>query len=98
MATTKLNTTVKNEPSTNPIDNLTTAVERTGPSYTGPYVSVFLRKLEDSGDGGGKVDQFEHVTLANEQKEDSYYVLRGEWVSVPVPVYMALKEKYGKEI
>lgn len=64
--------------------------------YTGPMVEVFIPALEDSGSNGLKVDQYEHVTIANEQKEDIYYVRRGERVEVPVPVFLALKERYPK--
>lgn len=66
------------------------------PTYTGPMVDVFLPALEDNGQGGMKVDQYEHVTLANEGNETCYKVLRGEHVPVPVPVYIALKERYPK--
>ena len=71
-----------------------TPVEK--PVYEGPYVDIFLPALEDSGSAGLKVDQYEHVTIANEEHETSYKVLRGEHVSVPVPVFMVLKEKYPK--
>lgn len=63
--------------------------------YKGPMVDVFLPALEGGG-GGIKVDQYEHVTLANEEKEKCYHVLRGEHVQVPVPVFIALKERYPK--
>jgi hypothetical protein len=65
------------------------------PAYKGPYVDVFIPALEE-GDGSMKVDQYEHVTIANEKKETCYKVLRGETVSVPVPVFMVLKERYPK--
>ena len=61
--------------------------------YTGPRVTVYLPKLEEEG-AGLKVDQYEHVTLANEDKETLYRVKRGERVEVPVPVFILLKEKY----
>lgn len=77
-------------------DTLTTAVQKTDESYKGPYVDVFLPELEGGGADGVKVDQYEHVTIANEKKETIYRVHRGERVSVPVPVFMALKEKYPK--
>lgn len=76
-------------------DSLTITTPEKAPEYTGPYVSVFLPLLEESGNGM-KVDQYEHVTLANERKEIPYKVRRGEWVKVPVPVFIALKEKYPK--
>lgn len=76
--------------------SLTAVVAEKAPGYTGPYVEVFLPELEGGGEGGMKVDQYEHVTLANEKGENVYKVHRGERVSVPVPVFMALKERYPK--
>ena len=58
---------------------------------------VLLPELPGGGDGV-KVDQYEHVTIANEEKEMCYKVHRGERVQVPIPVFMALKEKYGNKI
>jgi len=60
--------------------------------YKGPMVDVFIPRMEES--SGMKVDQYEHVTIANEQRERCYKVLRGERVEVPVPVFLALKERY----
>lgn len=77
-------------------DNLTTAVVHEDKSYKGPYVPVFLPELEGGGEEGIKVDQYEHVTIANEKGEQHYRVHRGEHVDVPVPVFMALKERYPK--
>ena len=57
-------------------------------------VRIFLPKLEDSGDSGLSVDQYEHVTISNEEKDQTYYIHRGEWVEVPVNVYIILKAKY----
>ena len=54
---------------------------------------IYLPKLEEEG-SGVKVDQYEHVTLANEEREWTWYVKRGERVEVPVPVYVLLKAKY----
>lgn len=59
-----------------------------------PMVRIFLQKLEDPGDAGIKVDQYEHVTIANENGEKTWYVHRGEWVEVPWNVFAVLKEKY----
>ena len=77
-------------------DPLTTieAPKEEGPKW--PMVPVFIPALEDSGSSGLKVDQYEHVTIANEEKEDIWHVLRGEYVDVPVPVYIILKQKYPK--
>ena len=77
-------------------DSLTTAVERKEKKYTGPTVEVFLPELEDPGDAGLAVDQYEHVTLSNETGDSIYYIKRGEKVDVPVPVFMALKARYPK--
>ena len=73
-------------------DQLTTAVEKKDNSYKGPRVRIFLPKLEE--EDGSKVDQYEHVTIANEEGEENYRVLRGKWVEVPVPVYLVLKARY----
>jgi hypothetical protein len=74
--------------------NTVVIVEDTG--YKGPKVTVLLPRLEDSGDEGIQVDQYEHVTIANEKKETCYKVLRGEPVDVPVPVFIELKKRYPK--
>jgi len=90
-------TKAKEEQATEQInDGLTIATPEKKPDYSGPYVTVFLPALEDSGSGGMKVDQYEHVTIANEEKETCYKVLRGENVEVPVPVFIALKARYPK--
>ena len=89
--------TIKEEEVLEPVfDGLTVATPEKKPDYVGPYVDIFLPALEENGDGGMKVDQYEHVTIANEQKETCYKVLRGEHVAVPVPVFIALKERYPK--
>ena len=77
-------------------DSLTTVTEEKASDYNGPMVDIFLPALEDQGQGGMKVDQYEHVTIANERGEKCYKVLRGEHVSVPVPVFVVLKERYPK--
>lgn len=77
-------------------DGLTVVAQEKKPEYSGPMVDIFLPALEGGDDGGIKVDQYEHVTVANEEKESVYRVLRGEHVQVPVSVYWALKQKYPK--
>lgn len=77
-------------------DTLTTAVARKEVKDDGPRVAIFLPELEDSGDEGIKVDQYEHVTLSNEAGDHTYYIKRGERVEVTVPVFMALKARYPK--
>lgn len=74
-------------------DGITVTAVQKEEGYKGPMVSVFLPKLEEEG-GGLKVDQYEHVTIANEVEEKIYRVKRGERVDIPVPVFVILKEKY----
>ena len=58
-----------------------------------PTVQIYLPKLEEEGNGV-KVDQYEHVTIANENKEETFYVKRGERVDIPINAYVVMKEKY----
>ena len=74
------------------LNGLVVLAQQKKPDYTGPYVDVILPRLE--GDDDSKVDQYEHVTIANENKEYIYRVLRGVHVEVPVPVFVALKQKH----
>ena len=73
-------------------DELTIVSPEEKPEYTGPMVDVYLPLLEDTGSNGLKVDQYEHVTIANEEKEMCWKIRRGMHVEVPVPVYCVLKE------
>ena len=77
-------------------DQFTMEVPEEEPKYSGPMVDVFIPELENHGNDGLKVDQYEHVSIANQEKEEIYYVRRGEHVEVPVPVFLALKERYPK--
>lgn len=77
-------------------ESLTVAVRNEPKKDNTIRVPVFLPRLEDPGDGGMRVDQYEHVTIANEKGEMCYKVLRGERVEVPISVFMVLKEKYPK--
>ena len=61
--------------------------------HEGPTVRIYLPRLEEEGNGV-KVDQYEHVTIANELGSNTWYIRRGEWVDVPVAVYVVMKEKY----
>jgi hypothetical protein len=56
-------------------------------------VQIYLPKLEEEGNGV-KVDQYEHVTIANEDKEETIWVKRGERVDIPIRFYIVMKEKY----
>ena len=60
--------------------------------------SVKLPKLENLGGGGMAIDQYEHVTISNEEGLERWGVKRGERVDVPIQVFLQLYEKYGKEI
>jgi len=82
------------KPETN--DELTIAVAEKDDGYKGPTVRIFLPELEGDGSDGLQVDQYEHVSISNETHDEHYRVHRGEWVEVPVPVFMVLKEKYPK--
>lgn len=62
-----------------------------GPKW--PMVRIFLPPPENASESS-KVDMYEHVTIANEKGQKIWYVLRGEWTEVPVPVFVNLKEKY----
>ena len=77
-------------------DGLTVVVKPKKPTYTGPRVEVMLPELPH--EDGENVDQYEHVTLANENGEEHYRVLRGERVEVPVPVFIQLHNRYGKKM
>ena len=75
-------------------DGLTVIAEEKKPYYKGPMVSVYLPRLEEEG-SGVKVDQYEHVTIANEVGEpERWRIHRGERVDIPVHVYVVMKEKY----
>ena len=75
------------------IDDLTIAVPVKEEENKGPMVEVFLPEIQSAGDGI-KVDQYEHVTIANEQGEKCWKVHRGEKVEVPIDVFIVLKGKY----
>ena len=75
-------------------DSLTVKVEQKQATYKGPMVEIYLPKLEEEGGAGMKVDQYEHVTIANEVREWTWYVKRGVRQQVPVPVFVQLKQKY----
>ena len=95
MATKEKETPVVNEEKAMK-DSLTFAVPKPKEADGGPRVRIILPRLED--DESVTVDQYEHVTIANEKGEEHTRILRGEFVDVTVPVYMALKERYGKQI
>lgn len=83
---------VKNETAEN-LDTITFAVPQKKEEAKSPTVSVFLPEIAGSG-GDMKVDQYEHVTIANEQGEKQWHVKRGEHVDIPVEVFCVLKARY----
>ena len=74
-------------------DGMTFAVPAHEEKAKGPTVQIFLPEIQGGG-GDLKVDQYEHVTIANQMGEKHWKVHRGEYVEVPVEVYMVLKAKY----
>ena len=80
------------------LDDLNSAVVKEEKKYEGPTVQVFIQPIENSGEEGMDVDQYEHVTISNETGSEKLLIKRGEFVEIPVPFYIALKEKYGKTI
>ena len=75
-------------------DGLTTIAPEKKPERKVPMVEITIPALEEA--EGMKVDQYEHVTIANEMGEKCYKVLRGERVKVPVEVFVLLKARYPK--
>lgn len=76
--------------------DITTAVKKEDNKYTGPTTPVFLPELENSGEEGMAVDQYEHVTISNENGVQRFRIHRGEHVDVPVQVYEVLRARYPK--
>lgn len=74
-------------------DSMTVKIAEKKSGYNGPMVSIYLPKLEEEG-SGMKIDQYEHVTIANEAREWTWHVQRGVRVDVPVPVFVQLKNRY----
>ena len=75
-------------------DSLVTAVPRKVDEKKEVTATVNLPELPGSGTDGMKVDQYEHVTIANEEGETCYKVKRGEPVDVPIPVFIQLKNRH----
>jgi len=53
-------------------------------------VQIFIPPHEDDNPNNVKVDQYEHVTINGV----TTLIKRGEYVDVPVPVYIQLKNKF----
>ena len=74
-------------------DPLVAAVPRKVEVTEEPTTTVNLPELP-GGDGSMKVDLYEHVTIANEEKEECFKVKRGEPVEVSIPVFIQLKNRH----
>ena len=88
-----VNDSAKPDPADDP---MVTAIPRKKDENEEIMVPILLPELPGSDSEGVTVDPYEHVTLANERKEDCFKVLRGTWVEVPYRVFEALKQKYPK--
>ena len=75
------------------MDNLTFTVTKEPEQTKRTMVSVFLPEILGS-DGDIKVDQYEHVTIANEEGQKQYHVKRGVHTDIPVEAFIVLKQKY----
>jgi len=58
-------------------------------------VRIFIPKRENDDATGVAVDQFEHVSISNEQGDNFVRVKRGEYVDVTPEVFMMLKQRYA---
>lgn len=67
-------------------------VQAAKPKETRVLIKLPLR--EDDNTPGLTVDQFEHVTISNEQGENTVYIKRGVPVEVTIPVYTLLKQRF----
>ena len=76
------------------LENITIAIPKPEEKPKEVRVRIKLPKREEDSTPGINVDQFEHVTIANEQGETCYRVKRGEWVDVTIPVFEMLRQRY----
>ena len=79
-------------------DDITTAVVKEKGKTEKQTTPIKLPVLQNLGGGGAMVDQFEHVTIANENGLQHFTIQRGVTVEVPYQVFEQLYEKYGKEV
>ena len=75
-------------------DAITVAVSEKEPTPDVPRVRIMIPKRESDDNPGIVVDQYEHVSISNEEGDFNVRVKRGEWVDVTVPVFMLLKQRY----
>ena len=58
-----------------------------------PRVRVFLPAIEGA-ESGVAVDQYEHVSISNENGDNFVRIKRGEYVDVTPEVFALLKQRY----
>lgn len=71
-------------------DGITVSIEEEKKNNDIPMVRVFI-PMGPEAEGGMKTDPYEHVTINGELP---YYIRKGEYVDVPVPVFLQLRNKY----
>lgn len=71
-------------------DSLTAVTSAKKEQDNTPRVRIFIQEREQAGEAA--IDPYEHVTIDGV----TTLVRRGEWVSVPVPVYLQLRNRYPK--
>lgn len=71
-------------------DSLTAVTSVKKAADNTPRVKVFIPERESASDVA--IDPYEHVTI----KGVTTLVRRGEWVDVPVPVFLQLRNRYPK--
>ena len=71
-------------------DELAAVTQIEEPDTVVTKVQVFIPPLEEDNPNNVKVDQHEHVTINGV----TTLIKRGEYVEVPVPVYIQLKNKF----
>lgn len=71
-------------------DGLTVGTPIVEQKNNAPRVRVFIPPAPEA-EAGIKVDPYEHVTINGEKP---VYVMRGQYVDVPVPVFLQLRNKY----
>ena len=58
-----------------------------------PRVRIFLPAIEGA-ESGINVDQYEHVSISNENGDNFVRIKRGEYVDVTPEVFALLKQRY----
>ena len=77
-------------------ENITIAVPRKEKKPEEIRVQIMIPMREEDESNGLNVDRYEHVTISNEQGENTTYIKRGEWVEVTLPVFEQLRNRYPK--